>query len=57
MHEAPKCLNESCRCKVPRDRMARGDPYCSAHCAENAGAEGHPLRSCGCKHPPCGGGE
>jgi hypothetical protein len=57
MHEEPKCSNESCRCSVPKDRLAQGDPFCSEYCAQHAEAHGRPVRACGCKHPECDGGD
>jgi hypothetical protein len=56
MHEETKCRNASCRWKVPKERAAFGDPYCSEYCAQNAEEEGRPTRPCGCKHSACNGG-
>jgi len=56
MHEEPECLNPSCRCKVPKERAASGDPYCSEYCAESADEKGRPTHSCGCGHTACVGG-
>lgn len=55
MHEEAKCSNPSCRCKVPKERAALGDPYCSEYCAENAGEKGRPTQACGCGHAACEG--
>lgn len=56
MHEELECRNASCRCTVPKERVALGDPYCSEYCAQNAGEKGLPTETCGCGHAACGGG-
>jgi hypothetical protein len=56
MHEEPGCRNGSCRCKVPKERAALGDPYCSDYCAENGDKKARPVQPCGCGHAACDGG-